>query len=230
MEALSGIPIYVISLPGSNRRPWMERILTRAGLAFSFWDACDPGSLSGKLTDTARFFEGDMLEYIDSKPGTVCCALSHVLLWRHLHSNATLAGSAIVLEDDVAIEPDFLEKVQPFLSGLPPDFHMFFLAGWPYDSRFFLGQRRINRYLAKLTNFGLHSTAAYLINISLIPGLLKVLIPFTTEIDVHIAYRSDDLNVYLPAVRPRLCTCQIFENSERGVQDEKPSTSAGSST
>eukprot|EP00658_Telonema_sp_P-2_P044598 TRINITY_DN3249_c0_g2_i3.p1 TRINITY_DN3249_c0_g2~~TRINITY_DN3249_c0_g2_i3.p1 ORF type:complete len:413 (-),score=76.32 TRINITY_DN3249_c0_g2_i3:97-1335(-) len=61
-------------------------------------------------------------------PGEVGCALSHVEVWRRV-AQSTSDTPALVLEDDVILEPDVGLRLPGYLSQLPPQWELVYLGG-----------------------------------------------------------------------------------------------------
>jgi glycosyl transferase family 25 len=104
------VPIYVISLPGSeDRRAVMRAQLNALGLPFRIFDAVD-----------GRKLEFSRLEEMAPRNGTkysglltsaeIGCAISHLAVIRQIAEGND--EYAIVLEDDVSITPDFPKFAQ----------------------------------------------------------------------------------------------------------------------
>ena len=104
--------VRVISLAGSPRRAVMARQLDAAGVDWSFFDALRelPDWLPHDPAQTRRTIRRDLT------PGELGCFASHAALWRELVEGG--AEAMVVLEDDVLIDPGFLEALPATVSEL----------------------------------------------------------------------------------------------------------------
>lgn len=108
------IPIYVISLPGTDaRRAGMAAQLSALGLEFEFVDAVRGSALSaaeraGKL-GPAENIRGN-IGGRDMTDGEIGCALSHQMAYDKIL--AAEQERAFVLEDDARLLPGFLQALQ----------------------------------------------------------------------------------------------------------------------
>lgn len=218
---------HVISLPdASARRRNMIATLEDARLSAEFFDAFNARDSSEADTAAAyhSLLSGKFLQEFShiNKPGTFGCSLSHLLLWDKFSTQNHEPGSVyLVMEDDVSLAPYFLPCLYRVLAELPEDFHFCFLGGWPSDPRFRLSQPKIAPTLAVMRHFCLTSTAIYLINPNLLDQIRSILVPFTDEIDVHIADARAKLNIMLYAGAAPCCLTQVGMGSQRLTLDSK---------
>lgn len=124
-------PVFVINLPkDEQRREIMRARLEKTGAPFSFIEAVNgkvPGFDPGTLYDGAkrrRYFGRDLM------PGEIGCLLSHRKLFEKMVTEKI--PYAIILEDDVIFEDDFLEAMK----ALP-------LSPVKWDVVRFLGSQKI---------------------------------------------------------------------------------------
>jgi glycosyl transferase family 25 len=112
------VPIYVISLPGSEeRRAVMRAQLNPLGVPFRFFDAVD-----GRKLEFSRIREVAPKGGINYSglltPAEVGCAMSHLAVIRQIAEQDD--EYAIVLEDDVLIMPGFRKFAhEEYLRSLP---------------------------------------------------------------------------------------------------------------
>lgn len=93
------VNVYVISMPGSPRRPVISSHLAANSIPFTFWDGVlVPADAEGRR-QLIRDAGGDP-DGVTLVDGTLGCLLAHVGLWRHLADGAN-TEVAMVLEDDV---------------------------------------------------------------------------------------------------------------------------------
>jgi len=100
-------PAYVISLPGSPRRPAIAAHLEARGIPYRFWDGvrvpADAAGRQGLLRSLAPGLDASRVTLTDGTLGTL---LAYVTLWRHLaYEEEEGSGGALVLEDDVVCNP-----------------------------------------------------------------------------------------------------------------------------
>ncbi len=98
------LPVYVIHAAFmTERRESITDQLDRAGLAFEFVLGNDPGqfdpALVGKYLTVGRKL----------RPGAVSCLLKHVATYEMIL--ARQQDEALILEDDVLLEPDFAARL-----------------------------------------------------------------------------------------------------------------------
>ena len=88
--------IVCISLPGvPQRRNYMQQQLAAFPRElWSFWNALTPADVTPELNATYSFTTTRLI---------AACALSHVLLWKHLAEDASPALATLVVEDDVTL-------------------------------------------------------------------------------------------------------------------------------
>jgi GR25 family glycosyltransferase involved in LPS biosynthesis len=115
------VPTYVVSLADSEaRRGSMMSQLCAAGVPFQFFDCVDgrtervPDSIDGARVVRERF----------NTEGALACTATHRLLHRRIAEGE--AETAVILEDDAVIPPDFGEIVE---AALGFDFDAFKLEG-----------------------------------------------------------------------------------------------------
>ncbi|MDI1302414.1 MAG: glycosyltransferase family 25 protein [bacterium] len=108
------IPIYVVSLPGTDaRRAGMAAQLAALGLEFDFVDAIRGSALSaadraGKLAPAENIRAN--IGGRDMTDGEIGCALSHQMAYDRILASGQ--ERAFVLEDDARLLPGFLQALQ----------------------------------------------------------------------------------------------------------------------
>ncbi|WKB54325.1 glycosyltransferase family 25 protein [Eleftheria terrae] len=101
---VSPLPIFIISLRRSTeRRRAMQDRLHAAGLEGEFFDAVD-----GRVLDRAA--SPELAGAAALSNGEVACYLSHLGVWQRVAERGL--SHALVLEDDVLLEPDLLPVLQ----------------------------------------------------------------------------------------------------------------------
>ena len=91
--------IVCISLRGvPQRRSYMRQQLAAFPQElWSFWNAMTPADVTPELNATYSFTGRDTTRLI------AACALSHVLLWKHLAEDASPTLATLVVEDDMTL-------------------------------------------------------------------------------------------------------------------------------
>lgn len=111
---IRAVPIYVISLPGTDaRRAGMAAQLTALGLEFEFVDAVRGSALSAKDRADVLAPAEKIRANIggrDMTDGEIGCALSHQSVYDRIL--ASPQERAFVLEDDARLLPGFLQALQ----------------------------------------------------------------------------------------------------------------------
>jgi glycosyl transferase family 25 len=116
MMDLSFPPIFVINLKQSaDRRVAMTARLEPLHVNYSFFEAVDGrlldiGNLPSYAKTRRRIFYGR-----DLTPGEIGCLLSHKAIYQHMVDNDI--ERAIILEDDVFIDPAFAQVIRSILKA-----------------------------------------------------------------------------------------------------------------
>jgi glycosyl transferase family 25 len=98
-------PVWIVSLQrSSERRLRIFGHLTSLGLPFEFVDAVDGRNLPARSLDDATGLPGRQLT-----AGEIGCSLSHLGICRRLLDSGL--DEVIVLEDDVVLDPAFVEAM-----------------------------------------------------------------------------------------------------------------------
>ena len=155
--------VYVINLDRSaDRLAHMGEELARAGLTFER----APGILGAELSGSMKpwFFGDDGAFASPLKPGEIGCDAAHLSV--HLRmASGEYAPLALILEDDVRIDPKIAEVIESALASLPDGWDILRLSNAPKRAYAVLadlpGGARLVRY-SKIPN----SAAAYLLNLS----------------------------------------------------------------
>lgn len=145
MSELAGeVPLYVVNLAGSTeRRQSMRRQADALGLSLEFFEAVNgrqPHPLFAHVNADKRLARKGR----PFRPGEIGCWASHYLLWQQCVDGAR---PMIVLEDDIAIEPDFPRLLRA-LPQLPAEIGYFRLHASDDASREWLrfGDQVLHRY------------------------------------------------------------------------------------
>ncbi len=154
------INIYCISMPNSaQRQESFIKEASREGISFKFWDG----------------FQAKELKHPKMSHGQIGCYLAHLSLWQHLIHDEV--EHAIILEDDVRITSNFIDKfytiVSLYFDTLEPDF---IYLGYSEFGDFYNKMYRYKRINDHLVIPGYPcGTFAYWINIKTIKKVYKAL-------------------------------------------------------
>ena len=109
------LPLYVINLPASaDRRASIQRQAAALGIEVTMWEAVNgsiPHPLFAKVDEKRRL----ACKGRPFRPGEIGCWASHYLLWQQCVDSGQ---PMIVLEDDITIDPRFLDVLRD-LPSLP---------------------------------------------------------------------------------------------------------------
>ncbi|WP_322054779.1 glycosyltransferase family 25 protein [Paraburkholderia bannensis] len=103
------LQVVIVSLARSGRRERIAEVMTRHDVDFSFVDAIDAKLFKDGELD--RLYDDVQARARYGRPlssGEVACFLSHRLIWESI---ANGGKSAVVLEDDALLDPEFFTKV-----------------------------------------------------------------------------------------------------------------------
>jgi GR25 family glycosyltransferase involved in LPS biosynthesis len=207
----------VISLPAPEpRRETMKELLDGLQFPFEFYEAFNPALCLPEVA-ISNLLQGKFLTEFsrDKRPGTYGCSYTHLRLWSQYALRNSDLDFVMVMEDDVSLAPNFKYLLLQTISELPPTFDLCFLGGWPSDPRFQETQPCYSRFLRRMSNFCLTSTAIYILNLRKIKQFIEIVTPFTDEIDVHLASFREKLEIYLYAGAYPCCLTQVSMGSVR---------------
>ena len=109
------LPLYVINLPASvDRRASIQRQAAALGIEITLWDAVN-GSESHPLFAKVDEKRRMACKGRPFRPGEIGCWASHYLLWQKCVDSGR---PMVVFEDDIAIDPRFLDVLRD-LPSLP---------------------------------------------------------------------------------------------------------------
>ena len=129
------IETFIILLGRDERRRRnVQRVIADGGLDIEIFPAVDGLELTS--ADVERLIRRGRLDAERAaglKRGQIACALSHVGVLERVVGRGL--ERALVLEDDVRLEPDFCGRLDAALSETPPDFDLLYLYdGYPDSS------------------------------------------------------------------------------------------------
>ncbi len=129
MAATPDIDWMLISLRRTPERLELFQLInSQVELSYELLEAVD-----GRTVDRQRLVDtGLMIEGLPWKPGAVGAALSHLLCWERAVETGRLVG---ILEDDVFLRHDFVERSKEIMEALPPDWDIVHF-GFNTDSLF----------------------------------------------------------------------------------------------
>ena len=121
------VDAYAITMnQESERYKQTDASAKAAGLTLKKWDAVKVDeSMRDSLMEQgigSIVFKGAKMRL----RGAIGCFLAHRGLMRHIAEHPTGQGT-LILEDDVAIPPDFMEKLKAILPELPRDWDILYL-------------------------------------------------------------------------------------------------------
>lgn len=123
----------------------------------------------------------------------ISCSMKHWLAWRDIQRNAT--PIAVVLEDDVILVPDFVDRLHDGLARTP--------AGWDiicfgYGSHMRVPERTPDQTVYRMRPGRMKCTDSYFITGRAALLLVEALLPFSQPLDWEMTYWMNkfDLNVY----------------------------------
>jgi GR25 family glycosyltransferase involved in LPS biosynthesis len=124
--------------------------------------------------------------------GQLGCALSHLTLWEESISYSD-KPYVLILEDDVTLSPDIIDKINALESYFPENWDILFLGGCnvhgkKYNERFLIPTENNRLY-----NLCLH---AVMFRKKSIPKILEKMKPLDIPIDNKLREHYDDFNVY----------------------------------
>ena len=151
------LPLYVINLPASaDRRASIQRQAAALGIEVTMWEAVNgsiPHPLFTKVDEKRRL----ACKGRPFRPGEIGCWASHYLLWQQCVDSGR---PMIVFEDDITIDPRFLDVLRD-LPSLPESVGYFRLhaADRPSSPWIKFGDFVLHRYWrSPLCAFGYYLT------------------------------------------------------------------------
>lgn len=127
---------------------------------------------------------------VDLTLGAIGCALSHRSVWNNIVDNNY--NNTLILEDDVDIPDDFIEKYNKITPDIPHDYDIIFLGYHPTSDKYLYRDKQ-HKLLKTEKVFGLYG---YIVSLNGARKLLEMF-PIDVQIDSVIGDYMDKLNVYL---------------------------------
>lgn len=180
-------PVWYINLErDAERRERMDAELARADIPGERFDAVWWALLDPTIQDQLYSARLNAQQYYQPLVnGEKGCYASHIFAWRKLLNSD--APALVVLEDDVSLEPGFLQVLQA-IARLPQNWDMIKLMGRPGREKVRSRQDLIPghdliRY-SRVPSF----TAAYVISKSGAQKMLQTRVPFGRPIDIDLRF------------------------------------------
>ena len=199
---MAQIPCFVVNLAAATqRREAMGQLLAQHGIAPRWFDAVDGRVMSDD--EIAKHFAADLAAqvYGPMSRAEIGCALSHLSIYRLMVEQGI--ASAVILEDDVDLAPDFATLLDEraglssLFSGAEPA--MVQLTHVRRGHRF--GARRIGHYAIVRPHGGVWLTSGYFITLAAAKRILAGAHPVRTVAD-HWLYFEREGFVKLHALTP----------------------------
>ena len=137
-----------------------------------------------------RIKDKDKKYGVDLTMGAVGCALSHRGVWNNIIDNNY--KNTLILEDDVDIPDDFVDKYNKLSRDIPQDYDIVFLGYHPTSDKYLYRDKQ-HKLLRTEKVFGLYG---YVVSLNGARKLLEMF-PIDVQIDSVIGDYMDKLNVYL---------------------------------
>jgi GR25 family glycosyltransferase involved in LPS biosynthesis len=180
----------------SERYKQTEASAKAAGINLQKWDAV-------KVDDTMgdSLMEQGIGSIIFKGPkmrlrGAIGCFLAHRGLMRHIAEKHGASEGTLILEDDVTIPPDFQQKLQALVAGLPNDWDILYLDKVnPKSHKVTDHLHKFEKQMTASNNWG---NWAYIVkNSSLKERILPHLEHMFDPVDLQLHKFADKLNIYL---------------------------------
>lgn len=151
-------PIWVLNLRRSaDRRQYVSRHLRELGLDFELIEACDGCELSREELSTLYDPAAAVRELsCELTPGAIGCALTHLRVYRRMVEEQI--PCALILEDDVVIQPACIEMLRR-RDRFPPDWELILLGSSSGPASFW-GRRSIDAE-HHIVRFAAHAWGSY---------------------------------------------------------------------
>ena len=188
---------YAITMnPDSERYKQTSESAKAAGITLQKWDAVKVDETMGdSLMEQgigSIIFKGPKMRL----RGAIGCFLAHRGLMRHIAEKHGASQGTLILEDDVSIPPDFQQKLQTILSGLPNDWDILYLD--KVNPKSHKVTEHIHKFEKQMTASNNWGNWAYIVrNKSLKERILPYLEHMFDPVDLQLHKFADKLNIYL---------------------------------
>jgi GR25 family glycosyltransferase involved in LPS biosynthesis len=134
-----------------------------------------PGILGSEIKqeDYPNYIKKDSW-LLKNKCGSVGCYLSHIKIWEQILESDDI-NQALILEDDIDLDPDFNQKLEKYYKQVPKDWDLIYLGTGKMK-----GTNITNKIMKpRVGNFIGHNngTFGYIVKKSSIPKLKKLILP-----------------------------------------------------
>lgn len=164
-----------------RRRRNVQRVIAEAGLDVEILPAVDGLELTS--ADVERLIRRGRLDADRAaflKRGQIACALSHIGVLERVLARGL--ERALILEDDVRLEPDFARRLDAALRETPPDFDLLYLwDGYPDSSTPVPGASCV-----RASGYPL-GTVAYAVSRKGASRILELVVPIRDHLDEMLA-------------------------------------------
>lgn len=188
---------YAITMnPESNRYKQTEAAAKAAGLQLHKWDAVKVDeSMGDSLMEQgigSIIFKGPKMRF----KGAIGCFLAHRGLMRHIAKTEHGGQGTLILEDDVSIPPDFMEKLKVAVADIPKDWDIIYMDKVNPNAE--KVSEHIQKFKKQMTVSNNWGNWAYIVrNKSLEDRILPLLEFMIDPVDVQLHKFADKLNIYL---------------------------------
>ena len=211
--------VYVISLPGSERRSHIDEHFAEMGCAFEYFDAYSGTDMDQTALAETRTVDANHYEKRHHLPGEVGCYFSHVGLM--VHALGRGHRRIAVFEDDAQFTAD-QGAVRTALDSAPADFDMLHLSSHlPVGMKPAKDVYRtpVNSFWRKAFIEG-GGTAGYVAGSRTLSYLVRNAFPMTASSDGLVNWASApwcdvDLKCFL--ADPLLVSCREYESQIRSA-------------
>lgn len=145
----NNVPIYVISMPTSNRREAVIRDFADYNIPFTFFDAVVGRDLSH--TQKSKIYDEMKAKQVEFEltDGEIGCAESHKRIYQKMI--AENIPHAVIFEDDVQIDENIFKFLQMYKSCVPLNADIVLLGG--HCRKFLRTQKILQFFMLKKTPF-----------------------------------------------------------------------------
>lgn len=209
--------VYVINLEHSkDRLDMIRKQLKRENITFERYPA-----VNGSLLNKEKLIRDGKLTYEKMTKGAIGCYLSHYNIWK---KELDKGNNILVLEDDVILCKNLLNKFNEIYKQIPKDWDIIYLgASNIYGKK--IGKNivvPIKSEKGSTFNTGMYGM---LINKKALPILINESMPINNNIDQYIKnYLFKKLNVYF-IVSPLITHNNEIPSQRRILSGQKPLTS-----
>jgi GR25 family glycosyltransferase involved in LPS biosynthesis len=188
---------YIITInPESKRYKDTEASAKAAGLSIKKWDGVKIDDTMGdSLMEQgigSLLFKGTKMRF----KGAIGCFLAHRGVMRHIAEQPHSSQGTLILEDDVVIPADFMQKLQGVVAHLPRDWDILYLDKVNPKSE--KVNEHVHKFTKQMTTHNNWGNWAYIVrNKNLKDRILPLLEFMIDPVDIQLHKFADYLNIYL---------------------------------